>query len=344
MRVFKRTKTSTNFDYSFTVGGKRYRGSTGMRNRKDAEKVMMREYNELLRVTRLGDKPEIALKDAMQRTVQSVSGSTETSYDLSRRKLLGRDRFKGSWKLDGEMMLHKLRYDDLEDLILARKKEGLRDNSIGVELRLLKRMQNLCSKRFRVNHDLEFPKVRTFVRTRFVSYDEEAEILAMLDEKADEFVSYRKARELYLFQVDTGNRLSETLALQWRDFDWNERLLKVYRSKSRTVSHVPLSSRVTEALSGRRNAPLPFQSMDYAIKVLRRVLNKVCNQDERLVRDQGELTIHSLRDTFVTRAEANGISLRKIGLVIGHSNIETTKKYGHLQSSDIVDEMRRAIG
>ncbi|MBS0123259.1 site-specific integrase [Thetidibacter halocola] len=58
---------------------------------------------------------------------------------------------------------------------------------------------------------------------------------------------------------------------------------------------------------------------------------------------RGSATVHSLRDTYVTRMEAKGLTKGQIGLLIGHSSTETTKKYSHLVSADIFEVAHRIV-
>ena len=107
---------------------------------------------------------------------------------------------------------------------------------------------------------------------------------------------------------------------------------------------MPISARLAENLDARRESDEPFPAMDYAIKTLRRKIKEVCNTDERLVKQRGAATIHSTRDTFVTRMEMNGMSKAQIGTLIGHRSIETTKKYSHIMPEDVFEIASKAIG
>jgi integrase len=67
--------------------------------------------------------------------------------------------------------------------------------------------------------------------------------------------------------------------------------------------------------------------MDSAIKVLRKALDTVCNQDAQIIRAFSRATIHSLRNTFCTRMFSLGMSDAQVQKLMGHSTNTMTKKY-----------------
>lgn len=342
MRVFKRPESAFYY-YQFDINGERYKGSTRRKTKADAERVLAAEYARVMDHRQFGEKPEITLAEAFDRSIRMVDGKTKTSYELVKRKTLGLDKFQGTcWCLSGDMKLNHLTQAHIEDLTQARIDEGLRPNSVNVELRVLQRVYNGCSKRFMTNPDLSFDKLPGFVRRRHVSKDEETKIIAYLTERSH-LPSYRKALDLFLFLIDTGSRLSEVLECQWADLNMTEETMEVFRSKTETVSIIPLSRRLILNLKRRGNDPAPFMEHSRAVKTLRKTIDQFCNEDPRTIRQRGKATIHSLRDTYVTRMESKGLSLRQIGKIVGHNSIETTKKYAHLESKALVDQARAAL-
>lgn len=342
MQLYKRGGI---WHYSFTIDKKRYRGSTKCYKKPDARRVMSAKYDEAIGRDLLGEKPSISLADAMRAVVQEMdSPKTRASYDLSFRKWLGLGDFDDRWHLPESMKLHELTQQNLDDHLRNRKREGLRPNSITLEVRFMQKVYNVHRKSYLVTPELEFVKPKPFVKRRFISAQEEKEIVAILLAPGERGKRSReKAFNLFLFLLHTGVRLSEALTTSWQDLDLSAHRLTIYRSKTASISPVPLSDTLTGNLRLRQSDPAPFMHMDYAIKVLRRVIHEVCNQDVDLCEDRGRATIHSLRDTFVTRLERRGMSLRQIGIIVGHSSMETTKKYAHTQSDCLIDEARRLI-
>ena len=45
-------------------------------------------------------------------------------------------------------------------------------------------------------------------------------------------------------------------------------------------------------------------------------------------------TVHTLRHTFATKMLKAGMTLNDVRVLLGHSSIQTTLRYGHLEASD----------
>jgi integrase len=332
MHLYKRAG-SPFWWYDFTVKGTRYRDSTKrhLANREEALQVMADKYRQTMDHQQFGRKPEITLEDAFDRTLKTVEGNTKTSYELAKRKWCGPGRW---WSLPKGILLSELTDHHLEDHRQERQSEGLRPNSINVELRVLLRVNNLLAKRYAANQDLDIKLVRGFVKTRFLTEHEEELILKTLKEKSGSS-SYDKAHDLFLFLVDTGTRFGEALNARWVDLNLPKKRFEVWRQKTKKVSIVPMSQRVADMLTRRSNQKSPFEETSRAVRLLRKVIDEQCNQDARLVAQRGKATIHSLRDTYASRMVSNGLTLHELAKLLGHSSVAMSAKYGHLEGDDV---------
>lgn len=340
MRLYQRPNSPYWWFY-FCINGKPYRGSTKrpLSDKAGAKRVMSAEYERLLNEHQFGEKPEITLREAMERTVASVSGSTKRSYDLCMRKFLGVGVFASKWHLKEDMLLSQLSDADLEDHLNSRKEEGLTENSIAVEQRFLKRVHNLMAKRFKTNRDLSFPKVAYHMKTRYLTEQEEWAVLRTLEDERGN-PAYDKARDLFIFLIDTGVRLSEALGLDWADVDLHNHTITIYRQKTKVLSLVPITDRVHDILQSRHNQRLPFEAMSRAIRLLRKIIDAECNHNERIVAQRGKATIHTLRDTFASRLVQKNMSLQKVSKLLGHTSMKMTQKYAQLEAADVAAEAR----
>ena len=343
MRLYQRER-SPYWWMEFTIDGKKIRASTQrpLKDKAGAQRVMAQQYEKAMNRSQFGEKPEITIREAMQRTVESVKGSTRVSYDLSMRRLLGDGDFASIWSLTGHRPLSSLTDEDVEDLVKARRREGIRDNSILIEIRFLKRVNNLCAGRFTVNRDLCYPKIAPYMKTRFLTDQEEVAILKRLEAKKGS-PSYDKALCLFIFLLDTGVRLGEALSLDWSDVDMPRRLVTIYRQKTKVLSLVPISDRLLVILKSLSKQRQPFEGMTRAVKLLRKIIDLECNGNARVVAQRGSATIHSLRDTFASRLAARGMSLHKLAKLLGHTSPKMTVKYSHLEVADVVEEARRLM-
>ena len=329
MNLYKRAG-SPYYQYRFTVDGKEYRGSTKRKDKANANRVMTAEYNKVLDVRQHGEKPEITLREACSLTVESVEGRTRQSYQYCMNKLLGlTEAFEGRWALAPERPLSSLTDDDLHDHRIARQEEGMKPNTINVELRFLKRVNNLCRKRYRANPDLDFQMQKGFVKCRSLSDSEEAAVIAYCLEKEAEYSegAWQKAHDLFIYLIDTGVRLGEALAVEWPDIDLSQREIDNYNFKTGQSVFVPISDRVHDMLCKRQDQDRPFQSMDKAIKNLREAIAAMCPSSSRVLKEKGKATIHSCRDTYATRMLNKGMRLEEVSHLLGHSTVQQTQKY-----------------
>ncbi|MEM9393776.1 MAG: site-specific integrase [Pseudomonadota bacterium] len=327
---------------SFSIHGQRIRESTKrpLSDKAGASRFMMSEYEKRMNQAQFGEKPDVTVREAMELTVESVTGKTQTSYDLSMRKWLGIG-FDDVWSLPQGFMLSRLSQDHLDAHSRNRLAEGLKANSINIEIRFIKRVANLNSSRFLVNPDLRFPLQKAFKKTRYLSEQEEETVLDSLRKEDTE--GYRKAYDLGVFLLDTGVRLNEALGLDWIEINMSEFEIEVYRSKTDTLSLVPISDRVAEILQRRHNQEKPFEGMSRGIRILRKTIADNCNQNPKIVARRGAATLHTLRDTYATRMLARGVSLQEVSKLLGHSNIQQTMKYAQLEDRAVVSKARRAL-
>lgn len=327
----------------FFVRGQRHRFSTKrlLNDKAGAQRFMANEYERLMNQKQFGVKPEITLKDAMERTCKTVKGATKESYELSTKRLLGMGSFDrpDHFSFDPEMLLSNLTDEMLEDHILERQAEGYANNTIGIEVRFMQRVHNLMRRRYATNPDLEFKKPEKFAKSRWLTEDEEEDVLAELNLNRPS-PAYDKAHDLMIFLVDTGVRLSEALNMEWSQINMTAMSMEVYRLKTKSLSVVPISDRLHEVLKRLHNQKRPFMEMSRAVRVLRKVIRDVCNTNPNIVSQRGAATIHTLRDTYASRMVQRGMSLHKLSKLLGHTSPAMTAKYAQLESHEVVAEAR----
>jgi integrase len=161
---------------------------------------------------------------------------------------------------------------------------------------------------------------------------------------------YRALAELL---IACGLRISEALALTFRDVDFDGRVLRVLRSMKREGAgstkgdrfrSVDFGPRVEEVLRDLRatrtehrrydpHAPLFVNRAGDAFE--RRQLSAVVHK--RVLRRAGlreSLRLHDLRHTAAASWLACGLPLIYVQRQLGHASIETTERaYGHLEES-----------
>lgn len=336
MDLYKRSN-SPFWWYDFTIDGERFRESTKRphSDKKGARAVMMAEYQKKVDRIQLGHLPEITLKEAFETSLSNVTNDqTKRVYRSAYKTLYG---FCPNGQ---DTLAHKFTQDMLEDFLDWRREEGMAKNTLKADIRAFRRAFNRLEKRYLVP-DLEYPSIKGFTKTRYLTDQEETMVFTKLGEMDN--VTAEKCIDLMTLLIDTGVRLMEGVKLEWVDIDLSRRQIEVYRSKTKTLSLVPISQRVYDMLKRRHNQDRPFENMEWAIKVLRKVIRDNCNKSERIVDTRGRATVHSLRDTFASRMVQRGLSIQKLSSLLGHTNIQQTMKYAHVEKADVVDEARALL-
>lgn len=134
----------------------------------------------------------------------------------------------------------------------------------------------------------------------------------------------------------TGCRLREILHLRWKDVDFERNLLNLPDSKTgRKVVYLSEgAARVLHDLPNVGSYVILGKNLDKPRSDLKRPW-------ARIARHAGldDVRLHDLRHTFASVNVARGMSLPKIGALLGHKSTSTTARYAHLTE----DPLRRAL-
>ena len=155
----------------------------------------------------------------------------------------------------------------------------------------------------------------------------EKEVQALIDAATND--QHRLfVRFLYLTAV----RVSESLALRWRDVDLAEGIAHVVgKGNKRRELFIPAALRLDFTLmwnEGVQSSELIFSFIKNRLHALRIVqgLAKVAKIDK-------PVTPHSFRHAHISHALKNGATLAELRDQAGHANISTTSLYAHADNS-----------
>lgn len=342
--IYKR-KDSGFWWYSFTVNGKVTKKSTGrpLADKKAAMRVAAQAYEKALNAHQFGERPEMSLGEASEKILKTVSGRTQESYNLSGRKWTGKGDFSKLWHLTPDTPLSEITNSTLVEHRTARAEEGLKANSINLEVRYIQRLYNLARTEWEVSvrEGVKFVQLSGFEKSRHLTDEEDKEVDRVLTTAGGE--SRAKALTLKAFILSTGVRLNEALNIRWPQVNLSEGYAEIYRTKTSGLSLVPLTDDALSHLRKVHNQPQPFMEMSRAVRLLRSTIDKVCNLDPVIIETRGAATIHSLRDTFATRLAQDGMSIASISNLLGHTTLTQTQKYAHYDSAKLVQEAKERL-
>ncbi|MCD7927476.1 MAG: site-specific integrase [Oscillospiraceae bacterium] len=155
-----------------------------------------------------------------------------------------------------------------------------------------------------------------------------------------------------LLALYSGIRIGEVCALQWRDFDWKNGTVAIGKTISRMADmdeHTDFKTKVVintpKTACSIRTIPLPTSVFLYLMQhrqgddcyiltgTIRYMEPRVClDCYKRLLCRAGVAnhTFHTLRHTFATRCVENGVDIKSLSEIMGHSNVKITlQRYVH---------------
>jgi integrase/recombinase XerD len=140
-----------------------------------------------------------------------------------------------------------------------------------------------------------------------------------------------------------GLRRSEIVGLDYSDIQWSKGLVFVRRAKLYKERFVPMSKIVFSDLQTyskryrseilKRYGRLSESSFIVSKKGQRMCSNGIYERLQNIARKAGILTplpLHSLRHSIATHLLENGLSLESIAAFLGHSSLESTQIYTHI--------------
>ncbi len=151
-----------------------------------------------------------------------------------------------------------------------------------------------------------------------------------------EMISENWLCDVVLFAVATGMRRGEILSLRWEHVDLERALLHImntptFRTKTGKRRTIPLSSLAAMVL--RRREALGCDGPVFTWRGKEILADTLTHRFKRAVRHADlpdEFRFHSLRHTHASLLAQAGVSLYKIGALLGHTSAKTTQVYCHL--------------
>lgn len=258
-------------------------------------------------------------------------------------------------RLLGSRRIDALRPSDFQAYQKTRLSEGARPTTVNREVARLKTILSALLRwgwieRHPIPEKSVTPLRAPQGRTDFLSVGDWRALLVALDSPPP--TSKKKARPapdtrpmipVFKTLIYTGARLGEVLALRWQDVDLDAGTLTVERRKTSSRTGLRISTplrAVLEALPRGTPAAYVFTRPDgtpwktYNIQqAFYRVRDKA-----RLRRS---LSVHSLRHSFASWLVMDGVPLRTVSELLGHTNITQTARYAHLSPAHLQETVDR---
>ena len=153
-----------------------------------------------------------------------------------------------------------------------------------------------------------------------------------------EHTNNKKHKLLLMFLYSSGVRISECLALQWKDIDLDNNIIRVNQGKGKK-DRITLLAETTKkelfqfALDKQNNSSYIFTGRNGKLTIKSAQL--IVDQAAKKAKVPLDVTPHMLRHSFAIHLLDQGIDIRYIQDLLGHSSLRTTQIYTHVSKRNI---------
>ena len=348
MSVIKRGNSK--FWYiQFQFQGKTYIKSSKTTDKRIAER-MEREWKVKIHSQQyLGEKESIIFSDIILRFIQSKEGTPNHPTLLSHNRILSK-LFPVNKKL------HEINNNDIIQLLNTRIKQGVTNQTIKKSFDLIRGSWKLGKKLGYQYADIDFPSLKMEKhRLRYLSIEEEIRLLKELDPKREDsgtISSFNRPNkikqnmvdiyDLVVILIDTGARYSEISKIEWSSINLEEKTIRLWRPKVRNESVLYMTDRVYSILKGRNKT----KKTQYVFTNKKGGPRNTATLPIRKAFKRSGIegcTVHTFRHTHASRLIQNGLSIYEVKEILGHTDINTTLRYAHLERRDISSKARDVI-
>lgn len=245
----------------------------------------------------------------------------------------------------GNIVLEQLSRADIEAFVESLQDRGLKPSTVNTRLRNVYAFLRFLILEYKVvSWDLMERKIKLKLPDRLpraIDAQHLQQLLAVIDNLRD--------RALILLLLRTGMRIGELLNCKVEDVDLAEQKILIYQSDKTSVGRVVYYSddaqqallawlRARDPLKeqlfyGRGANPLCYEA---ARSILQKYLQKAGLQ-------HNGYTLHCLRHTYATDLLNAGMPLECLRVLLGHSNLEITRRYARLSDKTREEEYFKAM-
>ncbi len=145
----------------------------------------------------------------------------------------------------------------------------------------------------------------------------------------------RKSKLLIKLLYSSGLRVSEALSLKMSDFDLEQNVGWVRGGKGGKDRMFIISRKVGDEVSKLKKEPHEHVFSTKNGPLTPRNAQKIVSTAAKNAGVHKKVTPHTLRHSFATHLLQNGVDLRKIQELLGHSNLQTTQIYTSVSNEEL---------
>lgn len=344
-----RTKKSPFYWYDFRVKRRRFYGSTGSSNRREAQEIVAAIRNKAVAQV----KAERAIGQSLQ--VEHVAmrfWENEGKHHVNTANTW-RELRRCIHYLGASTLLSEVTDKEVMELVAKRRNDMRRGKRIAPATvnHTIFALQRLFTFAKREGFTLREPKWKDHLlkvppeRIRELDADEVDRIQAAIR------VDYEP---MFEFARGTGLRKAEIVGLRWDEVKWEaNQIIKTGKGGRRVV--VPITSTVAQILRTMQgNHPLFVftfvaqrsykgeyirgKRYPMTLRGLHSAWKRLCARAELK-----DLRFHDLRHDFATKLLRNSRNLKLVSKALNHARLETTTRYAHVLDQDVADAVEQML-
>ena len=252
----------------------------------------------------------------------------------------------------GHKPIHEIRRRDIDTFVALKKREDLHPKTINNILGTLRRLFNFAVEWELISHSpMKGAKNLKVPDDTFDFYSTEETDLFLAECQKSELNWY----PFFVTAFNTGMRLGELSALRWQDIDFEHNVIHVRKSvwrghegtpKGGKNRQIPMNQQLRQVLwnhsegkdesdyAFRSNSGIPVNENTHR-KPFARIINRT---------ELKRIRFHDVRHSFASQLVMNGVPLRMVQQLLGHSTIAMTERYSHLTPDATHDAVRTLTG
>jgi len=282
-----------------------------------SEKDIIKEYTTHLRSQ---NKAESTIKDYLNISVKFIS-------------YLRKNRIN----------LESLNINDIDKYLSLIRSKNISNNTYAKIVNCIRSFLRFLSSRDYIGRDfssfINIPKKVASIKEYLSDMDVE-NIKNYLSRRKEKYKNENlRDKIIFYLGIDCGLRRQEFINLNWEDINFDENSISIKNSKGRKNRIVYFNRNLRELLYLYRKL-----SGKYIGVLIRGVHGKritkcsLQNIISRIFKEsktyRKNLTLHSLRHTYAERLRRKGVDLPTISKLLGHSRLDTTDIYLHVNKDD----------
>ncbi|MGN5651081.1 tyrosine-type recombinase/integrase [Bacillus sp. Brlt_9] len=143
-------------------------------------------------------------------------------------------------------------------------------------------------------------------------------------------------------------RVSELSRMKWEDIDFKNKIITVKKGKGRKDRRVPLFKEIEDDLKKLKKEQSPKSDYVFTAKntgrpMQPRSIHDLIKRHSSAAKIKKNVGCHTFRHTAATKYLTEGVNLRYIQKLLGHSNISTTMRYLNPDEQEVNKALQDAV-